>query len=78
MPRIAPSQLRNVWIFRMRSASVERIRVGEVQAFNLPDAVRRWYESVKDEHGYHDPMFTANTVTLRNREGEEELYVATD
>lgn len=77
MPRIAERRLRPIWIYRMKGG-VNRARVATVEAYNLPDAVARWYDDTKDERGYSDPLFTANTVTLRTAEGEEEVYVAAD
>lgn len=77
MARIAERRLRPIWIYRM-SGGVNRSRVATVDAFSLPDAVARWYEAVKDEMGYHDPLFTANTVAVRTADGEQEVYVATD
>lgn len=76
MPRIAERRERPVKICRMEGRF--RDQVATVDAFNLPDAIKRWYEQVADEQGFEEPLFKANTVTLLTRDVRTEIYVATD
>ena len=76
MARIAARVERPIKLHRMEGRIRDQIAV--VEAFNLPDAIRRWYDSVKDEQRYHAPLFQANTVTLLTEDDAQEVYVATD
>lgn len=74
--RIAARVERPIKICRMEGRI--RDQVATVDAFNLPDAIKRWYEQSALKHGLYDPHFQANTVTVRRTGAEEEVYVATD
>lgn len=74
MPRIAARYLRTIKIHRLEGR--QRHQVAEVKAYNLPDAVRVWYATVSWR--FSDPLFKANTVTVTAKDGEQEVYVATD
>jgi hypothetical protein len=76
MARIAAKVERPIKICRMEGRI--RDQVAEVLAFNLPDAIERWYDEVAPEMGYHAPHFQANTVTLLTEDDAEEVYCATD
>lgn len=76
MARIAARVERPIKIHRQNGR--ERYHVHTLWAFNLPDAMRQWYHQHAEVCGFSEPLFTANTVTLRTRDGREETYVATD
>lgn len=82
MARIAEVRLRTIKIHRLRFTPPRRgyqhDLVGEVQAYNLPDAIRRWTVSRWDDTHWADALYTANTVTIVTRDGHEEIYAATD
>lgn len=76
MVRIAARVERPIKIFRLNGR--QRTQVATQLAFNLPDAIRRWYDDVKAAERFHSALFQANTVTLLTEDDEQEVYVATD
>jgi hypothetical protein len=74
MARIAARVERPIKICIMHGRLRDQVAV--IDAFNLPDAIKRWYETTT---AFTDPLFQANTVTVRRKiDGGEEVYVATD
>lgn len=76
MARIAARVERPIKICRMEGRI--RDQVDTISAFNLPDAIKRWYEETALKYGLYDPHFQANTVSVRRTGAGEEMYVATD
>ena len=75
MPRIAARVERPIKICIMHGRLRDQVAV--IDAFNLPDAIRRWF--FERDRGFTDAHFQANTVTVRRKsDGGEEVYVATD
>lgn len=55
----------------------EREYVTEVQARNLPEALRLFHRSRLGEPGFFAPFFQGNTLTVGGME-HDEVYVAVD
>jgi hypothetical protein len=77
MVRIEKRELRPIKVHRM--VGRQRTQVGEVMAFNLPDAIRRWWAENRGTPGWRgDVVFQANVASFTTETGEVMTYVATD
>lgn len=70
---------RNIKICRPATKATKYYRstVGYVDAKNLKEALRLWYEREAESCRFTDPLFTGNTLTVNSPYGEE-TFMAVD
>jgi len=78
MPKMPfPKYERLITIAEFRPGA-DNVPVGHASAEDLPKAIRAWFAAEAGPLGLSDPLFTANTVTAKDGDGDQVTYVATD